>query len=216
MLVRVRQAAFLLPITVFRWRQSTRLGVSVHADSSHDASGQAPAAAGSLPRATRSALKAWALRARAPMCSPTLTCARVASWWWGCRRRRALRAARDARCKARFALLPRARVGRGGPDIIMRERSGNACVLPQHVQCASARSAAGIGAPSPQARPIPRAFSACAPALRAGAVRTGRRCAPAAFSHEANNARPSRVPPRGGGLQEIESCSWFFLRARKD
>ena len=31
---RVRQAAFLLPITVFRWRQSIRLGVSVHADSS--------------------------------------------------------------------------------------------------------------------------------------------------------------------------------------
>ena len=30
---------------------------------------------------------------------------------------------------------------------------GNACVLPPHVQCASARSAAGIGAPSPQARP---------------------------------------------------------------
>ena len=73
---------------------------------------------------------------------------------------------------------------------------GNACVLPQHVQCASARSAAGIGAPSPQARPIPRAFSARAPALRAGAVRTGRRCAPAPFSREVNNTRPSRVPPR--------------------
>ena len=54
---------------------------------------------------------------------PPIT-ARVASWWWGRRRRRALRAARDARCKARFALLPRGRVGRGGPDIIMRERSG--------------------------------------------------------------------------------------------
>ena len=85
-------------------------------------------------------------------------------------RRRALRAARDARCKARFALLPRARVGRGGPDIIMRERSGNACVLPEHVQCASARSAAGIGAPSPQARPIPRTLSAQA--------RRGRRVVP--------------------------------------
>ena len=163
---------------------------------------RAPAAAFSRPRAARSAPNAWALRARAPACVPPPITARVASWWWGRRRRRALRAARDARCKARFALLPRARVGRGGPDIIMRERSGNACVLPQHVQCASARSAAGIGAPSPQARPIPRAFSARAPALRAGAVRTRRRCAPAPFSPDPNNARPSRVPPRGGGLQD--------------
>ena len=114
----------------------------------------------------------------------------------------------------RFALLEtlgarrasRSCRGRGWGGVVQtsscRERSGNACVLPQHVQCASARSAAGIGAPSPQARPIPRAFSACAPALRAGAVRTGRRCAPAAFSHEVNNARPSRVPPRRGGLQD--------------
>ena len=37
-----------------------------------------------------------------------LALARAASWWWGRQRRRALRAARDARCKARFALLPRA------------------------------------------------------------------------------------------------------------
>ena len=60
----------------------------------------------------------------------------------------------------------------------MRERSGNACVLSQHVQCGAERR--WDGAPSPQARPIPRAFSARAPALRAGAVRTRRRCAPAA------------------------------------
>jgi hypothetical protein len=46
---------------------------------------------------------------------------------------------------------------------------GNARVLPQHVQCASARSAAGIGAPSPQARPIPRTLSA--PARRGRRVR---------------------------------------------
>ena len=46
---------------------------------------------------------------------------------------------------------------------------GNACVLPPHVQCASARSAAGIGAPSPQARPIPRTLSA--PARRGRHVR---------------------------------------------
>ena len=50
--------------------------------------------------------------------------ARVASWWWGCRRRRALRADRDACRKARFALLPRARMGRGVSDFIMHERAG--------------------------------------------------------------------------------------------
>ena len=65
-----------------------------------------------------------AARPGAYMLSPPRKRARVASWWWGCRRRRALRAARDARCKARFALLPRARVGRGVSDIIMHERAG--------------------------------------------------------------------------------------------
>ena len=72
---------------------------------------RAPVAAGSLPRATRSAPKAGALRARAPTCALRVT-AHVVSWGeWGCRRRRALRAAREARCKACFELLPRARVG---------------------------------------------------------------------------------------------------------
>ena len=110
---------------------------------------RAPAAARSRPRAARSAPMAWALRARAPaaarsasrcalgadgvgaarpgayMCPPPRTRA-LPLWWWGCRcrRRRALRAARDARCNAGFALLPRARVGRGGPEIIMHERAG--------------------------------------------------------------------------------------------
>ena len=72
---------------------------------------RAPVAAGSLPRATRSAPKAaGALRARAPTCAPPV--AHVVSWGdWGCRRRRVLRAAREARCKACFVLLPRARVG---------------------------------------------------------------------------------------------------------
>ena len=72
---------------------------------------RAPVAAGSLPRATRSAPKAGALRARAPTCAPRVT-ARVVSWGeWGCRRSRVLRAAQEARCKACFELLPRARVG---------------------------------------------------------------------------------------------------------
>ena len=51
---------------------------------------RAPVAAGSLPRATRSAPKAGALRARAPTCActcaPRVT-AHVVSWGeWGCRR----------------------------------------------------------------------------------------------------------------------------------
>ena len=37
---------------------------------------------------------------------------------------------------------------------------GNACVLPQHVQCESARRASATGAPYPQARPTPRTLSA--------------------------------------------------------
>ena len=79
-----------------------------------------PGACGSLFAASRYALGAEGVGAARPgayMFPPPLT-ARVASWWWGRPRRRALRAARDARCNARFALLPRARVGRGGPDII--------------------------------------------------------------------------------------------------
>ena len=46
---------------------------------------------------------------------------------------------------------------------MMRKRAGNACVLPQHVQCESARRATGKGASSPQARPTPRTLSALAP-----------------------------------------------------
>ena len=65
--------------------------------------------------------------------------------------------------------LPRARVRRGGTDIMMRERAGERCVLPQHVQCESARRATGMGAPSHQARPIPRTVSACASTLCAAA-----------------------------------------------
>ena len=91
---------------------------------------RAPAAARSRPRAARSAPMAWALRARAAgacACAPADN-ARVASWWWGCRcrSRRALCADRDAWCKARFALLPRARVGgsQASPLITMHERAG--------------------------------------------------------------------------------------------
>jgi len=45
---------------------------------------------------------------------------------------------------------------------------GNACVLPQHVQCESARRASATGAPYPQARPTPRTLSARARLHAAG------------------------------------------------
>ena len=60
-------------------------------------------------------------------------------------------------------------MGRGGPDIIMRKCAGTACVLPQHVQCASRRDAPlGKEAPYPQVRPTPRTLSARARLHRAG------------------------------------------------
>ena len=50
--------------------------------------------------------------------------ARFASWWTcRCRRRRALCADREARCTRRFALLPSARVRRGG----LRHHHARAC-----------------------------------------------------------------------------------------
>ena len=49
---------------------------------------------------------------------------------------------------ASFALLPRARVGGGGfRSHHARGYGGNACVLPQHVQCESARRASATEAP---------------------------------------------------------------------
>ena len=150
----------------------------------------------SPPRATRSAPRwraapgAWApirqpgrglaLRARhqsavgaarpsAHMCSPGCGVAHVVSWgWWGCQRRRALCAARDARCNARFALLPRARVG-GVSDIIMRKCAGERlCATAACAVCESARRACATGAPYPQVRPTPRTLSARARLHAAG------------------------------------------------
>ena len=72
-----------------------------------------PGARGSRVTASRYALGAeggGAARPGAYMCSPR-NCARSPGGEWGCRRRRALRAAREAQCKACFELLPRARVG---------------------------------------------------------------------------------------------------------
>ena len=161
-----------------------------------------PAAAESLPRATRSAPNAWALRARACTLALTPMHAHVASWWWGCRRRRALRAARDARCKARFALLPRARVGRGGPDIIMRERAFERL-------CAAAACAVRVGAErrwdrsafSPGQADPPRFQRACSSASRWSGADPPEETKPATRNNSAclttkatNNLRPSDTP----------------------
>ena len=139
-----------------------------------------PGACGSLFAASRYALGAERVGAARPgayMLFPPPITARVASWWWGRRRRRALRAARDARCKARFALLPRARVGRGGPDIIMPRAFGERL-------CAAAACAVRVGAerrwdrsafPPGQADP-PRFQRACSSASRwSGADRSALR-----------------------------------------
>ena len=120
---------------------------------------RAPVAAGSLPRATRAAPKAGALRARAPTCALRVT-AHVVSWGeWACRRRRALRAAREARCKACFELLPRARVGWHAARTSLPPlppRSGGA---PAQWLTARGRRASGVAA-------APRSRAAGAPAAR--------------------------------------------------
>ena len=116
---------------------------------------RAPAAARSHPvAASRCALGAegvGAARSGAYM-FPPITCARcllvVGMSKTSC----------AARCSRRLVqhglrVLPAEgeRVGRGGPDIMMRKCAGNACVLPPHVQCESVRRATGkVSAFSPR------------------------------------------------------------------
>ena len=107
------------------------------------------------------------------MLSPPIT-ARVASWWWGCRRRRALRAARNARCKARFALLPRARGGEGWS----RDHHARACggtLVCCRSMCSASRRGAPLGSerllPTGQADP-PRFQRACCSASRSSRAHT--------------------------------------------
>ena len=70
---------------------------------------------------------------------------------------------------------------------------------------------------SPQARPIPRAFSARAPALRAAAVRTGRRCAPAPFSCEAQIMVPrAGSPPEEGVSPGIYKSLCFRVQSTEN
>ena len=120
---------------------------------------RAPVAAGSLPRATRSAPKAGALRARAPTCAPRVT-AHVVSWGeWGCRRSRVLRAAREARCKACFELLPRARVGWHTARTLLPPPPPRSSGAPVRWLMARGRRASGVAA-------APRSRAAGAPATR--------------------------------------------------
>ena len=103
--------------------------------------GRAPSAARSRPRAARSA--PWRGRCaprRRHVFSP-ITCARcllvVGTTKTSC-------AARCSRRSVQLGLrvLPRARVGRGGPDIMMRKRAGGTpCVLPHSMCNASRRDA---------------------------------------------------------------------------
>ena len=133
---------------------------------------RAPVAAGSLPRATRSVPKAGALRARAPTCALRVT-AHVVSWGeWACRRRRALRAAREARCKACFELLPRARVGWHTARTLLPPPPPRSSGAPVRWLMARGRRASGVAA-APRASRLRRAAGAppARPRRRARAAR---------------------------------------------
>ena len=137
------------------------------------------------PRVTRSAPMAWALcapagargsrvtasryalgaegggaaRPGAYMCSPR-NCARcLRGGEWGCRRRRALRAAREARCKACFELLPRARVGWHTTRTSVPPPTPCSSGVPIRWLMARGRRASGVAA-------APRSHAAGAPTAR--------------------------------------------------
>ena len=120
---------------------------------------RAPAAAQSRPRAARSAPMAWALRARAPACAPADN-ARVPLGGGHVVVEDAVRFALletlGARRASRFCR------GRGWGGVFQTSSCtsvrGNACVLPQHVQCESARRASATGAPYPPGQADPPHF----------------------------------------------------------
>ena len=96
--------------------------------------------------------------AGAYMCSPR-NCARclLGGGVWGCRRRRALRAAREARCKACFELLPRARVGWHTARTSVPPPPPSSSGAPVRWLMARGRRASGVAA-------APRSHAAGAPA----------------------------------------------------
>ena len=120
-----------------------------------------PGARGSRVTASRYALGAeggGAARPGAYMCSPR-NCARCLLGEWACRRRRALRAAREARCKACFELLPRARVGWHTARTSVPPPPPCSSGAPVRWLLARGRRASGVAA-------APRSHAAGAPAAR--------------------------------------------------
>ena len=136
------------------------------------------------PRVTSSAPMAWALRARAPVAAGSLprsryalgaegggaarpgaylcprVTAHVVSWGgWGCRRRRVLPAAREARCTACFELLRRARVGWHTARTLLPPPPPHSSGAPVRWLMAKGRRASGVAA-------APRSRAAGAPATR--------------------------------------------------
>jgi hypothetical protein len=171
-----------------------------------------PVAAGSLPRATRSAPKAGALCApgRLHVLSAELRTLSPGGQW-GCRRRRALRAAREARCKACFELLPRA--CEGG----VAHREDLAATAFATLERSAGTVAHGRGRRASGVAAAPRSRAAGAPATRrrraghAPPARRGRRVrVPRAFK------RPAKTfvwwwCGGGGTNSELYTSGWLPL-----
>ena len=121
-----------------------------------------PGARGSRVTASRYALGAeggGAARPGAYMCPPR-NCARcLLGGQWGCRRRRVLPAAREARCKACFELLRRARVGWHTARTLLPPPPPRSSGAPVRWLMARGRRASGVAA-------APRSRAAGAPATR--------------------------------------------------
>ena len=170
-------------------------------------------ACGSQVAASRYALGAEGMGAARPgaymLSPPPITCARcllVVGMSKTSLRFALLETLGARRC---FALLPRARVGRGGPDIIMRERAGER-------SCAAAACAVRVGAErhwdrsafSPGQADPPRFQRACCSASRssradASALRAG--------------GRPRKgvrriIDPKGLGSQRARSSAGYDPR----
>ena len=131
-----------------------------------------PGARGSRITASRYALGAEGgrLRVHVHVCSPrncNVTAHVVSRGEWGCRRRRALRAAREARCKACFELLPRARVGWHTTRTLLPPPPPRSSGAPVRWLMARGRRASVVGA-------APRSRAAGAPG-HAPSARRGRR-----------------------------------------
>ena len=128
---------------------------------------------GSRPRAARSAPMAWALRRCAPgrlQVPPPITRALPLSGGHVVVED-VVRFALIETLGARRALRAPAE-GAGGGGCFRHHHARacgeNGCVLPQHVQCESARRASAAEAPYPQAKPTPRTLSARARLHAAG------------------------------------------------